>query len=253
MGVGRPQPHRPSITAEQPRPGDPPANAGGAGPPARRLRRCPPGSGQPRLRGGHPRRRRGELCGLRWGDVNLDAGTLTIARSISDAGKEVSVKDTKTHQARRIALDPSTVNVLREHRRLAEERAIAAGAILAPSAYVWSQDLDAMTPYRPDRVTGAFRSLRDRLQLPHVTFHALRHFAATTLAGEGVGIRTIAGRLGHASPSVTLRTYAHFLDASDRDAADAIGSVVARLTRSPASEPVPPPMHGEEPRAADLA
>jgi integrase len=173
--------------------------------------------------------RRGELCGLRWTDVDLDVGTLTIARSISDAGAEVAVKDTKTHQARRIALDPSTVNVLREHHALAEERAQAAGATLWSSGYVWSQDLDASTPYRPDRVTGAFRSLRDRLDLPHVTFHALRHFAATTLAGEGVGVRTIAGRLGHANPSVTLRTYAHFLDASDREAAEAIGLVVAAL------------------------
>jgi integrase len=173
--------------------------------------------------------RRGELCGLRWSDLDLDAGTLTIARSISDAGTEVSVKDTKTHQARRIALDSSTVRVLRQQREASEQRADAAGVTLTQSAYVWSQDLDSVTPYRPDRVTGAFRSLRDRLELPHITFHALRHFSATVLAGQGVGVRTIAGRMGHANPSVTLRTYAHLLDASDRDAADAIGEVVASI------------------------
>ncbi len=99
---------------------------------------------------------------------------------------------------------------------------------------MWSQDLDAATPYRPDRVTGAFRSLRDRLGLPHVTFHAVRHFAATTLAGQGVAVRTIAGRLGHANPGITLRTYAHFLDAADREAATAIGMVLADL--HPASD-----------------
>jgi integrase len=93
--------------------------------------------------------RRGELCGLRWSDVNLNRATLTVARSISDAGQEVAVKDTKTHQARRIALDPSTVDVLRRHRRLAEERAAPAGVVVAPSAYVWSQDLDGGSPYRP--------------------------------------------------------------------------------------------------------
>jgi Phage integrase family len=65
----------------------------------------------------------------------------------------------------------------------------------------------------------------------HVTFHTLRHFAATTLAGQGIGVRTIAGRLGHANPSVTLRTYAYFLEAADRDDADAIGSLVAALKR----------------------
>jgi integrase len=173
--------------------------------------------------------RRGELCGLRWADVDLDLAMLTIARSISDANQLVSVKDTKTHQARRIALDPATIAVLRVHRQRVQERAIVAGITLSPLAYVWSQDLDAATPYRPDRITGAFRALRDRLDMSHVTFHSLRHFTATTLAAGGVGIRTIAGRLGHADPGITLRTYAHFLDAADREAAIAIGDALAEL------------------------
>lgn len=173
--------------------------------------------------------RRGELCGLRWSDIDLDLATLTIARSISDAGKVVAVKDTKTHQARRLSLDPSTVAVLRQQRELADLRASCAGVTLGPWAYVWSQELDASTPYRPDRVTGAFCFLRDRLGLGHLTFHGLRHFSATTLASQGVGVRTIAGRLGHANPGITLRTYAHFLDTADREAAAAIGEVVAGL------------------------
>jgi integrase len=173
--------------------------------------------------------RRGELCGLRWQDLDVRMATLVVARSISDAGREVSVKGTKTHQARRIALDASTVNVLSNHRQLAETQARAAGVVVSDAAYVWSQDLDGTTPYRPDRVTGAFRTLRDNLGLKHITFHALRHYAATTLANRGVGVRTIAGRLGHANPSVTLRTFAHFLDAADREAANAIGRVVAGL------------------------
>ncbi len=181
--------------------------------------------------------RRGELSGLRWSDIDLDAATATFARSISDAGGEVSVKDPKTHQARRIALDASTVDVLREHRRRVEERSQLGGVVLAADAYVWSQDLDGTAPYRPDPVTGAFRSLRDRTALQHLTFHALRYFAATTLAGQGVGVRTIAGRLGHANPGITLRTYAHFLDAADRAAADAIGEAMAGLHPASASRP----------------
>jgi integrase len=86
--------------------------------------------------------RRGELCGLRWVDVDLDLATLTIARSISDANQLVSVKDAKTHQARRIALDPATIAVLRVHRQRVQERAIVAGISLSPLPYVWSQDLD---------------------------------------------------------------------------------------------------------------
>jgi integrase len=85
----------------------------------------------------------------------MDLATLTIARSISDAGKVVAEKGTKTHQARRIALDPSTVDALRQHRKLMEERALAAGKTLGASCYIRSQELDASRPYRPDRVSGA--------------------------------------------------------------------------------------------------
>ncbi|HWG74873.1 MAG TPA: tyrosine-type recombinase/integrase [Acidimicrobiales bacterium] len=150
--------------------------------------------------------RRGELCGLRWGDIDLGRATVLVARSISDAAGVVEVKDTKTHQARRLALDPSSVAVLGSQRARAEERAAVAGVALGPAAYVWSQDIAANVPWRPDRVTGAFRILTDRLGLRGVTFHALRHFSATALAGQGAAIRTIAGRLGHANPSLTLRT-----------------------------------------------
>ena len=86
-------------------------------------------------------------------------------------------------------------------------------------------------------MTGAFRALRDRLELAHITFHSLRHFTATTLAAGGVGIRTIAGRLGHANPGITLRTYAHFLDAADREAAVAIGDALAGIQPASAKRP----------------
>jgi hypothetical protein len=65
--------------------------------------------------------------------------------------------------------------------------------------------------------------------MTHVTFHTLRHFSATALAGTGVPVRTIAGRLGHSNPNLTLRTYAHFLEAADREAAAALHTVTEQL------------------------
>jgi integrase len=169
--------------------------------------------------------RRGELCGLQWGDVDFDSATMVVARSVSDTPGNVAVKDTKTHAARRMALDPLTVEVLRVQRAAADERAEAAGRVIGKSGFIWSQEVDASLPYRPIRVSGTFRTVRDKLGLSTVTFHGLRHFSATALAGKGVGIRTIAGRLGHANPNLTLRTYAHFLDVADREAADAMGEL----------------------------
>lgn len=173
--------------------------------------------------------RRGELCGLRWSDIDLDGATLTVARSISDADGVVEVKGTKTHAIRRLALDAGTIAVLRTRRDRAEAAASAVGVELSPSSYVWSQDVAGREPFRPDRVTGQFVVVRERLGLEHITFHSLRHFAATALAGQGVAVRTIAGRLGHANPTVTLKTYAHFLDVADREAAEKLGDIVGKL------------------------
>ena len=88
-------------------------------------------------------------------------------------------------------------------------------------------------PWRPGRVTDAFLSTRQRIGLDRVDFHHLRHFAATTLAGAGVDVRTIAGRLGHADPAITLWTYAHFLEAADRQAAAVMGRLELGAPPSP--------------------
>ncbi len=167
--------------------------------------------------------RRGELCGLRWSDFDVDNSTVTVRRSISDTSRGVEIKDPKTHRSRRISLDPATVSVLKSHRTRIQQRARDIGTELSPEAYIWSQEGDSTVPWKPDRVTDAFRTHRKRVKLEHVNFHHLRHFSATTLAGAGVDVRTIAGRLGHANPAITLRTCAHFLEATDRQAAEVMG------------------------------
>jgi integrase len=122
--------------------------------------------------------RRGERCGLRWSDVDLDLATLTIARSISDAGRIVSVKDTKTHQARRLALDPSHGQRAARSPTPGRGKSDRCRHPARPGRVRRVAGADAALPYRPDRVTGAFRTLRDRLGIKGLTFHGLRHFSA---------------------------------------------------------------------------
>lgn len=167
--------------------------------------------------------RRGELCGLRWSDLDVKNSTVAVRRSISDISRGVEVKDPKTHRSRRISLDPATVSVLKSHRTRIERRAKDIGSDLSPEAHIWSQEGDSTVPWKPDRVTDAFRTHRKRAELEHVNFHYLRHFSATTLAVAGVDVRTIADRLGHANPAITLRSYVHFLEATDRQAAEVMG------------------------------
>jgi hypothetical protein len=75
----------------------------------------------------------------------------------------------------------------------------------------------------PDHATKAFSRLRDRVGLPDVRLHDLRHFAATRLLAAGVPVRTVSGRLGHANAATTLGVYAHFVQESDREAAAMLG------------------------------
>lgn len=171
----------------------------------------------------------GELCALRWSAVDVEVEpSLVISHSIVDVGTgRLLRKDTKTHQVRRVALDAATTAVLARQRARQAELAAEAGVGLADDPYVFSQAVDASTPYRPNRLSALFRRLTRRLELTHITLHGLRHFMATQSIAAGVDIRTVAGRLGHGGGGViTMKTYAHFVHAADRRAADHMGQLV---------------------------
>jgi len=189
--------------------------------------------------------RRGELCALRWRDVDLASRTVLIAHNLVEgASGSLVEKDTKTHAARRIALDTTTAEVLQAHRRRMEERARACGTTIGESAYVFTRSVDGTEPWVPNEVTKVFIRLRNALGLPSVRLHDLRHFVATRLLAAGVPVRTVSGRLGHANAATTLGVYAHFLEPSDRDAADALGAVLTAT---------PKPQEGKDPLPAGEA
>jgi integrase len=174
--------------------------------------------------------RRGEGCALRWSDLDLDGGQLTIRRSIAMADGQPYEKGTKTHQSRRVALDAATVAELRAHRLRMRQQALAVGVRLADDAHLFA-DLEGR-PWRPDVCTNRFTRLRDRLGMPTVRLHDLRHFVATVLGDGGVPIATISSRLGHRDTATTLNIYTHALPATDQHAAAYLGSL---LSPSPAA------------------
>jgi integrase len=175
--------------------------------------------------------RRGEMCALRWNALDLDNEVITLRRAlyVNDDG-DLREKDTKTHQQRRVALDPETAIVLREHRQRAEERAAALGSELRPDAYVFSADPLGRTPLIPDSVTQRYARQVGKLGID-TTLHNLRHYSATELIAAGVDVRTVAGRLGHGGGgATTLRVYAAWVAESDQRAA---ATLVGRLPQRP--------------------
>lgn len=153
--------------------------------------------------------RRGELAALRWCDVDLTAGTVTIASALTvDAGRLVR-KNTKTNNRKVIALGPDTVRALKAYRASTAETFLKLGWNLTPTTPVWRQR-GRTAPIYPDTISQAWRTLADSVGLTGVRFHDIRHAVASTLiVTRGRDPRTVADVLGQSSAKLTLDTYSH--------------------------------------------
>ncbi len=171
--------------------------------------------------------RRSELVALRWSDVDLANATLDINRGIVIGQNGMVEKATKTHSSRRVSLDDQTAGAISAHSEQMMCRAAACGVVIAEDGFVFSNAPDCSVPWFPASVSRSFKRLCEAEGIANVRLHDLRHFVATQLLGAGVDVRTVAGRLGHRNAATTLNVYAHFLEQSDRAAADVIGNVIA--------------------------
>ncbi len=182
--------------------------------------------------------RRGELCALQWKHVDFERHQLTIGRSIQQIpGTPLVEKDTKRHATRRIGLDARTLELLLELRRKHEELATKFGVEVKDGAYLFSHEIGASDPWRPDYATLAFGRLAKELDLPGLRLHDLRHFVATLMLVGGQDVRTVSGRLGHANAATTLNIYAHFMDAADHKAAEMLGDLLDDGRNNGSTEP----------------
>jgi integrase len=165
--------------------------------------------------------RRGELLGLAWGELNLDADTLQVVRSLVSVRNTLSFSEPKTRRGRRtIRLDPGTVAELRAHRvRQAEERLALGLGKPGRGDLVFTDRLGA--PIKPDSFSQFFDRRVTRLGLPKIRLHGLRHTHATLLLASGANVKTVSSRLGHASVAFTLDTYAGALPELEEQAATA--------------------------------
>jgi len=178
--------------------------------------------------------RRGELCGLRWHHLDLVGGVLTVDRSIAQLDTRTWEKDTKTHQHRRIALDPETIALMTGHRQRCMDQAAAAGVHLPADAFMFSPSVDGSTYLRPSTVGKRYSRLAKRIGLK-TTIHKLRHYSATELISGGVDVRTVAGRLGHGGGgTTTLRVYAAWVSEADQRASTGL---LSRLPQRPTTAP----------------
>jgi integrase len=169
--------------------------------------------------------RRGEVAGLRWVDVDLDAGRVSPRRPRVVVDYEVVVSEPKTAKGRRsLALDPATVAALREHCTRQLEQRLAVGPRWQDSGLVFTWP-DGR-PIHPERFTRWFEQHARAAGLPKIRLHDVRHSYATAALAAGVPAKVVSERLGHATIAITMDTYSHVLPALDAQAAGTVARLI---------------------------
>jgi len=169
--------------------------------------------------------RRGEILGLRWKDVDLQAATLAVRQSLQTTREGLSFKAPKTKKGRRsISLGPTAIDGLRRHRAGQAKVRLALGAAYQDNDLVCARPDGA--PTDPGEVSKGFAALVRQIGLPPIRFHDLRHTHATALMRAGVPPKVVSERLGHSSVGITLNTYSHVMPGMQEDAAQKVDATL---------------------------
>ncbi len=168
--------------------------------------------------------RRSELLGLKWDDIDLDAATLSINRGLVSVGYELHESRGKTANSRRtVDLDATTVEILGALKAWQQAERNAAG--IEPTRWVFA-DVEG-NPIHPHSISQAFERIVAHAGVPKIRLHDLRHTHGTLLIKEGVPVKVVSERLGHANPTFTIDTYQHVLPGMQAQAARIFEKLVA--------------------------
>ena len=171
--------------------------------------------------------RLGELVGLRWQDIDLERGAVSVRQQINRlVGQGSVVSQPKGKRGRSIPIPQTTIAALRAHKRRQTEERLRSGAQWHDRDLVFASTIG--TPLAPSSVYRRFKPLLMRAGLPDIRFHDLRHSAATWLLMLGIHPKVVQERLGHSTITITLDTYSHVLPDIQQGAADALDTFLRR-------------------------
>ena len=172
----------------------------------------------------HTGLRQGELLALKWDDVDLEAGTLRVRRTVTYSGRKHSLSEPKTKKSRRtVRLTSGAVAALRDHLERQMEEIDRLGSLYRPGGLVFSSTTGSII--NPSNLRNrSFARLLKRAGLSGrgVRFHDLRHTCATLLLSRNVNPKIVSEMLGHATIAITLDTYSHVLPDMQEKAAKAM-------------------------------
>jgi integrase len=163
--------------------------------------------------------RPGELFGLEWRDIDLDAGFLSVRRSLEEIDGQLRIKDAKTPKARRrIHLAAPTIAALHEHRRRMLAEGFVAGPVFCDTKGGYLRNANVRQ--------NSFKPILERAGLPSIRLYDLRHTCATMLLLADEPAKVVSERLGHSTITLTLDTYSHVLPTMQQRAAQKMGRIL---------------------------
>ena len=179
--------------------------------------------------------RRGELCGLRWSDVDLEHQTITIENTRTQAGKKEIEKGTKTASSTRTLYLPDTLcdmlKAAKEHQQAC--RAEYKNAYDDNDYVVVMED---GRPFRPNYLSELFGKFLADNDLPKIVLHELRHTFASLSNQAGIPAYNIGKALGHSTPATTQKIYTHLLDQTHTQAVEGVAAIADEARRKAGKE-----------------
>ena len=161
--------------------------------------------------------RRGEVLGLRWADIDWEAGTLAVQQTLEQTRTGLRFKQPKTPKSRRrVPLTSMALDALKSQRTAQVASRLALGNLYQDHDLVFPAP-DGL-PWKPGSFSAAFIKLAAAAGLPKLRFHDLRHSHATQLLRLGIHPKIVSERLGHATTGITLDLYSHVVPGMQEDA-----------------------------------